>query len=157
MHNELTAAVNTAQNLCVGLSKLFYKGDHRAIEGVYLVFAGFHAIEAIASLGRRTGAIYIVPQFEIVDGEVTLKKVRVADGLTYGDTIVHTSCDLIRYPDGSFGLLTDLKGKNIEYRCVNESQLTRRALRRPRNAAKLIERGRRALAEVSEGLITQAA
>lgn len=157
MNNDFEAAVNTATKMCSVLSKLFYRGDHRGIEGVYLVFAGFDAIEAAASLGTRTGAMYIIPQFEIVDDEVELKNVLIADGVTFGSTVVHLTCNLVRFPDGSFGLMTDLKGRNFEYRCQNEYQLVRRSIRRPRNATKLFERGQHALMLKSERMLAAAA
>jgi hypothetical protein len=148
MHNEPAVAVKTAKKICSALSRLFFKGHHMAIEGVHMVFAGFDAMEAVAELGRDAiGKLYLVPHFELIDGEVTLQKVLVADGITYPGTIVHTICDPVLFLNGGFGLLSDVKGKTIEFRCLNETQLMRRAVRRPQNAAKLIERGRRALAE----------
>ena len=158
MHNEPTAAVNTAKEICSGLSRLFFKGHHTEIEGVYLVFAGFDAFEAAADLGRKAkGKIFLIPQFETINGKVVLKNVLVADGLSSPDWVLYMVCDLVRHPNGSFGLLSDLKGKTVEFRCLNETQMIRQALRRPRNAAKLIDWARRALDQEVAGSAALAA
>lgn len=156
MKNDFPAHVNTAKQICTAFSQLLRIGRPSESQRVRLVFAGFDAIEAVASLGTQKGAIHIIPEFDISDGVVFLKKVWVADGMTCGDMIVHTTCDPILFRDGSVGLLTDFIGSNFEYRCVAETYFTRRVLPRPRNAAKLVERGRRAIAEESRRLFAMA-
>lgn len=148
MHNESTAAVRTAMEISSALSKLFFHGHHTDIEGVYMIFAGFNAMQAAAELNSSARSnIFFVPDFALIDGEVNLRKILVVDGVSFGSRTVHLLCDPVRYLNGEFGLLCDVKGKTFEYRCLNERQMMRRALRRPRAAAKLIERGRRAVAE----------
>lgn len=148
MHNEPTAAVRIAMEISSALSKLFFHGRHTDIEGVYMVFAGFNGMQAAAELSSKArGKIFFVPDFALIDEEVVLQKVLVVDGISSPDATMLMICDPVRHPAGSFGLLSDLKGKTVEFRCLNETQMIRQALRRPRNAAKLIERGRRAVAE----------
>jgi hypothetical protein len=147
MLNDKNDAVEAAWAMTSELAKMFLK-DRSGHDGVYVTFA-HNPLQAAAELSMKvSGYLIILPAFHTVDGKVQLDKLWVVDSVSFGESVCVIECDFIRYPDGTFGVLSRCKGENLEYRCIDEIQVMfRRRQRRPGRAEKMIEAGRQALAE----------
>lgn len=112
-----------------------------AVDHVEVVYLGLDPILSMSRACARAaeGRFVITPSFMRVGERFALDKIYVFDGRSIAPTVQITICDLVRRSDGTYALLSDLKGTTLEYRFDSPPRFLINQIRRPRAANRMIK------------------
>ena len=126
-----------------------------AVDYVEVVYLGLDPIPSSSRACARAaeGRFVITPSFMRISSRFALEKIYVFDGRSNAPAVQITICDLVRRPDGTYALLSDLKGTTLEYRFVSPSRFLIEKIKRPSAANRMIEL---AASDVNEAMMCAA-